>query len=221
MTRRTTTALLVATATWALGFALLGRAGATLAARLGDGLGATLALWVPAGSPEQHEHAEVQPGAAPAPSASVRLAVAPEAGERRVASAAPRPLRGVRVRAERVLSLANAGVRPRGVPVPASAEHPAGLRLSGVSSLGVGLEDGDVLTRASGRATLSQASVIGAVIAERAAHSREISGVFWRRGEAWNLLVEQPYAAEGGERATDAAASCRRTSCPPGRTSDR
>ena len=75
-----------------------------------------------------------------------------EDGARAERQDAPAPVEEpfVRVRAERVLSLANAGVRPRGVPVPASAEHPAGLRLSGVSSLGVGLEDGDVLTRVGG-----------------------------------------------------------------------
>jgi hypothetical protein len=37
--------------------------------------------------------------------------------------------------------------------------------------------------------------VVGVVIGSRAQHVPEICGRFWRHGEAWNLIVEQPYLA--------------------------
>jgi hypothetical protein len=103
------------------------------------------------------------------------------------------PARGIRVRADTVLRLASAGLRPQGFPVPATAWRPAGIALSGVAALGIGLRDGDVLTRAAGRPALEPGDVIGFVIASRGAGVPEISGRFWRNGEPWNLVVEQPY----------------------------
>jgi hypothetical protein len=105
------------------------------------------------------------------------------------------PSKGIRVRAEAVLRLANAGARPSGIPVPPKGSRPAGVALVGVSGLGVGLIDGDVLTHADGRPARSAADVIGVVIGARAQHAREICGRFWRNGEAWNLIVEQPYVS--------------------------
>ncbi len=101
--------------------------------------------------------------------------------------------KGVRVSAERVLRLANAGARPSGVFVSARGDRPAGLALVGVSGLGIGLIDGDVLTHAGGRPATSAGAVIGMVIGARAKRIPELSGRFWRKGESWNLLVEQPY----------------------------
>jgi hypothetical protein len=105
------------------------------------------------------------------------------------------PQKGIRVRADAVLRLANSGTRPMGIPTPAHGARPAGLALVGVSGLGVGLIDGDVLTQAAGRPALSTADVIGVVIGSRAQHVPEICGRFWRKGEPWNLVVEQPYVA--------------------------
>lgn len=111
--------------------------------------------------------------------------------------AAPRakqiPKKGVRVRAETVLRLANAGARPSGIPVPANGDRPAGIALSGVSGLGIGLVDGDILTHADGRPARAASDVIGVVIGARAQKAPEICGRFWRQGEPWNLIVEQPY----------------------------
>jgi S1-C subfamily serine protease len=107
--------------------------------------------------------------------------------------AVPVPTRGVRVRAETVLRLANAGARPSGIAVPAKGARPAGVALIGVSALGVGLVDGDVLTHADGRPARSVSDVVSAVIGARSQHAREICGRFWRNGEVWNLIVEQPY----------------------------
>jgi hypothetical protein len=109
------------------------------------------------------------------------------------------PQKGVRVRAATVLRLANAGQCPTGVPVPARAGHPAGVALVGVSALGIGLQDGDILVSAAGRPTLTSGDVVGVVIGSRAHHVSEISGRFYRNGEPWNLVVEQPYVRRRNE----------------------
>jgi hypothetical protein len=100
---------------------------------------------------------------------------------------------GVFVSARRVLELANARVEPRGSFVPSTAEHPAGLRLSGVAALGIGVEDGDILIEALGVAPRSSGDIIGAVIQARAARARYLSGTLWRRGQTLRITVEQPY----------------------------
>jgi len=108
------------------------------------------------------------------------------------------PQHGIRVSARTLLRLVNGGVRPAGRFVASDGTRPAGLLLSGVGALGVGLRDGDVLTHACGQPVQSPAGVIALVIAARAAHVPEISGRFWRDGQAWNITVEQP---NGNERA--------------------
>ncbi|MFO0569919.1 MAG: hypothetical protein U0263_30010 [Polyangiaceae bacterium] len=128
----------------------------------------------------------------PAPAAPT-LGPAAAAREPRGRSKTSVPTKGIRVRADAVLRLANGGARPGGFAVPPSGARPAGLALTGVSGLGVGLVDGDVLTHAGGRATLSRADVVGVVVGSRAQHAPEICGRFWRNGEEWNLVVEQPY----------------------------
>lgn len=108
------------------------------------------------------------------------------------------------VPASTVLRLANGGATvPRAVYVPALGERPAGLRLLGVSALGVGMRDGDVLTRVLGAEVSSVGEVVARVIAARNQRARSISGEFWRDGSRWALIVEQPYvdpepAAPGG-----------------------
>jgi len=101
--------------------------------------------------------------------------------------------RAVRISAAQVLALASRRAIPQAVPVPATATHPAGLLLRGVSGLGIGMRDGDVLTEAAGLKASSVGAVIGAVVAARARQSREISGRFFRGGESYQLVVEQPY----------------------------
>lgn len=103
------------------------------------------------------------------------------------------PKKGIRVRAEAVLRLANAGARPSGIPVPAKGARPPGIALVGVSGLGIGLVDGDILTHADGRPARTAADVVGVVVGARSQHASEICGRFWRNGEPWNLIVEQPY----------------------------
>ena len=95
-----------------------------------------------------------------------------------------------------VLGLASTGARPHGVPVTASGVRPPGLRLSGVAALGVGLRDGDVLTRALGQPALSSGAVIRAVLVARAHHAAVLEGEFWRGNQRFLLRVEQPYLLE-------------------------
>jgi len=116
-------------------------------------------------------------------------------------------LRGIRVGEAAVLRLANAGLRPTGIPVAAHGARPAGLALINVGGLGIGLRDGDVLVQAAGRPTLSQGDVVGVVLGSRAHRASEISGRFFRDGEAWNLVVEQPYLRNRREAGPVALAS--------------
>lgn len=124
---------------------------------------------------------------APATAAGVKAAK-----KRGTVKAAP-ATRGVFVSAETVLKLANGGVRPRGVAVKADGKRPAGLKLLNVGGLGIGLRDGDVLTRAVGQPALSSGAVVQAVLIARANRAPFLDGEFWRDGERHTLRVEQPY----------------------------
>ncbi len=100
---------------------------------------------------------------------------------------------GIRVTAAQVLALAARRAMPQAVPVKANAQHPAGLLLRGVASLGIGLQEGDVLTEAAGQKASSVAVVVGVVLAARGRQVPEISGRFFRAGVPFGLTVEQPY----------------------------
>jgi hypothetical protein len=119
---------------------------------------------------------------------------ASEAKRRRRYSSVPA---GVFVSADKVLALANWGARPNGIRVSASGPRPAGLMLVGVSGLGVGLRDGDILTHALGRPAVSESSVVGDVIRARGARQRQLSGRIWRDGRSFSLTVAQPYLEAG------------------------
>ena len=106
---------------------------------------------------------------------------------------APAPVKAIFVSAEKVIQLAESRATPRGVRVPASGTRPAGLRLVGVEALGIGLRDGDVLTRALGQPALSSSAVVRAVLVARAKRVRVLEGEFFRGRERWVIRVEQPY----------------------------
>ena len=207
----------------ALPFPLLLAGAWVYAGHLGERLGSLLAGWAnvsTAGPPpatlspdfdggavvgEPLRPAPAAPGvtrfeAPPRPAVRHRLNSQPVARSSHTptTSAPPVPTRGIRVSAATVLRIANSGARPVGIPVPAEGARPAGLMLSGVSGLGVGMQDGDVLTHAGGRPALSEADVVGLVIAARGKEVPSIGGRFWRDGEPWNLVVEQPYVREDG-----------------------
>jgi len=92
-----------------------------------------------------------------------------------------------------VLGLANTGARPRGVFVAANGVRPAGLRLIGVGALGIGMQDGDVLTRALGQPVTATGAVIQVVLVARAHHAAVLEGEFWRGAQRYVIRVEQPY----------------------------
>ncbi len=104
-----------------------------------------------------------------------------------------RPSRGVHVGSETVLRLADSGARPGGSFAPARGDRPAGMVVSGVGGLGVGVRDGDVLTHVAGSPVRTRAAVVSAVIAARGRRSPSIGGRFWRDGEWWHLSVDLPY----------------------------
>jgi hypothetical protein len=142
--------------------------------------------------PEDELTGEPAPQTIPAAAAGPATAPPKPSKKRTAAKAAP-ATRGVFVSAETVLKLANRRVVPRGVAVKADGKRPAGLRLMNVSGLGIGLRDGDVLTRAVGQPALSSGAVVQAVLIARAQRARFLDGEFWRDGQRYSLRVEQPY----------------------------
>lgn len=98
-----------------------------------------------------------------------------------------------------VLKLAQSAARPQGAFVQESAEHPAGLRLSGVAALGIGVQDGDILIEALGITPRSPGQIIGAIIEARAQQARFLSGKLWRQGKLISITVEQPYLPRADE----------------------
>jgi hypothetical protein len=130
---------------------------------------------------------------------------APEPSAKKSARAKrPVPAKVLFVSAETVLKIAATKVQLRGVPVAREGNRPAGLRLVGVSALGVGLADGDVLTRALGQPVLSRSEVVRAVLGARARQEKVLEGEFYRGSERWVLRVEQPYPSEPRARLDEA-----------------
>lgn len=114
-------------------------------------------------------------------------------GKKERPTGAARPLPGVHVSAEAVLRIANSGRRPSGKAVTADGKRPAGVQVFGASGLGVGVRDGDVITRVSGVPVTSSNQVIALVIAARGARQRSISALVFRGQRSYVLSVEQPY----------------------------
>ena len=129
-------------------------------------------------------------------SANARVAPSKRKGVRMRQSASPLAQLGVFVPAATVLRLAQASAVPRAVAVGREGARPAGLRLIGVSALGIGMRDGDVITRVLGARVGAIGDVVSRVVAARAQRAREISGEFWRDGRQGSIVVEQPYLGE-------------------------
>jgi len=164
--------------------------------RLGDRVAARLIELVPAPlAPAGQDAAAGSAELEPAFDARAEVRAAGFAGKQSHQPTRPRasPKQGIVITSNQVLALAARGAMPRAVFVKASAEHPAGLLLGGVSALGVGLQDGDVLTEAAGQKATSVAMVVGLVLAARSRQASVISGRFYRGGVAFLLTVEQPY----------------------------
>ena len=165
--------------------------------RLGTDIAARLTAVVPTlPAPMKEEagaaFAEAEPPFDARPTVHAAAFSSKQAGHPARSPALPRK-QGIRISSAQVLALAARGAMPHAVFVQASAAHPAGLLLGGVSALGVGLQDGDVLTEAAGQKATSVAAVVGIVLAARSRQASEISGRFYRGGVPFLLTVEQPY----------------------------
>jgi hypothetical protein len=138
--------------------------------------------------------AEVVDDAAPAAPAELSFEVATKPRGPRVAKPAPKAKpSSLFVSEATVLRLAQSAARPQGSFVAQSDQHPAGLRLSGVAALGIGVQDGDILIDALGITPRSPGQIIGAIIEARAKQARFLSGTLWRQGQTFPITVEQPY----------------------------
>jgi S1-C subfamily serine protease len=93
---------------------------------------------------------------------------------------------------ERILQLAEQGAVPRGTPVQASSTRPRGIALVGVSGLGLGVQDGDVITRVAGVPVSSRGQVVRLVTAAYDARAPAISAEIWRGPRRFSLFVELP-----------------------------
>jgi hypothetical protein len=129
---------------------------------------------------------------------------APKRGKAKSGGAAATETRSIYVSAAQVLRLADARVKPRGVRVPAHGKRPAGLKLVGVAALGIGLRDGDVLTRALGQPALASSAVVRAILVARSHRAKVLEGEFYRGQERWTIRVEQPYLDEAPTSLTGA-----------------
>lgn len=179
--------LVVLVATWGSA-RVADRAGGVMAALFGTAAAFLVAPPAPAEDPDVVPTSgtltqETTPDAAPAPKKALK-------GKR------PAPAKVLFVSADTVMKLASSKVHLRGVPVAREGARPAGLRLVGVSALGVGLQDGDVLTKALGQPVMSRSEVVRAVLGARARGDKVLEGEFYRGTERWVLRVEQPYPPE-------------------------
>jgi hypothetical protein len=136
--------------------------------------------------------------------AETGLVAAPAKKKAKSRASAQATERTIFVSAQKVLRLSETRVAPRGVRVPADGARPAGIKLVGVAALGIGLRDGDVLTRALGQPALSSSAVVRAVLVARARRVKVLEGEFYRGQERWILRVEQPYLEGRTETLTGA-----------------
>lgn len=129
--------------------------------------------------------------------------------------------KGVFVSAEQVLRLSKVARVPAARFVEKKGERPAGLQVAGVGGLGIGVQDGDVLTHVGGAEVKSSAAVISTVLQLRAKRAAAISGEFWRGQERFQIVFQMPYlsaapAVSGSEARSPAPGAAQ--SDPPGST---
>jgi hypothetical protein len=193
---------LLVTLALGLPFVLTAQAAARLVGPMGQAWAVALSrVMAPLAAPAESGAPEVSPEPEPPEPDVVEVAVAASKGAKRPGPAklAPKPAvpSALFVSAEAVLKLAESAARPRGSFVAATATTPAGLRLSGVSGLGIGVQDGDILIEALGMTPRASGQIIGAIIEARAKNARYLSGTLWRRGHSFRITVEQPYLRQG------------------------
>lgn len=189
--RRSLFALLLAVALGAP-FVLVARASRALVVPLTEAsVGALLRLSAPLAAVPPLEAQPPAPVVEDAPALTQAGSSQPRAQARRAAAKGPLP--ALFVGRSTVLRLSQSAARPRGTFVGRTAEHPAGLQLTGVSALGIGVQDGDVLIEALGISPRSPGEIVGAVIEARSKRLAALGGTLWRRGQTFHITVEQPY----------------------------
>jgi hypothetical protein len=95
-----------------------------------------------------------------------------------------------------ILRLAKARAVPQAQSVAATGERPGGVQLLGVSALGVGMQDGDVITEVAGRPVRGEGDIVGMVLSARSRQAPTISAVFYRGKVRGTLVVAMPYVNE-------------------------
>jgi hypothetical protein len=126
---------------------------------------------------------------------------APAVGNKgeRLAKAQKAAPKGLFVSAEQVLRLSRVAKIPASRFVAKTGERPFGLQVAGISGLGIGVQDGDVLTQVAGAPVNSSAAVISTVLKLRAKHAPAVSGEFWRGQERFQIVFQMPYVTPGAE----------------------
>lgn len=141
---------------------------------------------------------------------------------------------GLFVPRRRLMAIVEAGARPSSAGyAPATAWRPAGTVLAGVGGLGVGLRDGDVVTRVGGAQATSPNAVVGAVGAALRRQAPAIDAEVWRDRHRISLTVELPKLRPTGEleaeepsttgrsvRGSSSARAARETSSPGGSSAE-
>jgi len=122
---------------------------------------------------------------------------------------------------ERVLSWASTRVMPQGRTREAGFGLPAGIELSSVAGLGIGLLDGDRLVAVGGVPVSERAQVISLVLAARGRHEPQLVATLFRRTtlgpRSFSVVVDQPYPTGLVENGTTEPVS----SAAPGISSSR
>jgi hypothetical protein len=96
------------------------------------------------------------------------------------------------VSSERVLAIAQRGQRPEGVPAGASRGRPAGVRLTGVTQMAVGVFDGDVVTHVDGGAVGDPGEVVARVLAALGRRQASLRATVYRGTAPYDLVVGLP-----------------------------
>jgi len=181
----------------AVPFVLVGWMGAASVPCLSRSIAAVLVgLTAPLASSEKALPEAASPAEAPSAGNAfepVALTTTPRRTPKSRPAATPGAVSALFVPQAKVLALAQTAARPRGSFVTATSEHPAGLLLSGVDGLGIGVNDGDILIEALGVTPRSPGQIIALVVQARARKAQFLSGVLWRRGQLLRITVEQPY----------------------------
>lgn len=165
--------------------------------RVGVLLGETLSPVVPQAAPDAQVDwstldEKVAAPVEPASEAQTPPRVVPAKGAPKVADK-DAPIGALFVSAERALRLSREASIPASRYVPAQGARPAGLQVAGVSGLGIGVRDGDVLTKVAGSEVRSSAAVVSLVLKLRARKAKAISGELWRGQQRFQIVFEMPY----------------------------